>query len=158
MNHSPAFERGSFLEKRLKIKAQITKEFDVVAIRVMAEVRYWEDATVNGVEGADGTLIPLRLESCWEPVIELDSGRVRDWPEGTTADVHYKVCDAGEYELLDSRGEMVAEKHGYVPDMLSVGDSGYGDYIIMKIGPGGLIEGWQPPVIDPDLWSWEPQD
>lgn len=140
----------------MKVKAQITKEFDVAAIRVMAEVRYWEDATVNGVEDTDGSLIPLRLERCWEPIIDLETGRVRNWPEGTTADVHYKVCDAGEYELLDAQGELVAEQHGYVPDMLGVGEPSYGDYIIMKIGPDGLIEGWRPPTIDPELWSWEP--
>lgn len=139
----------------MKVKAQITKEFEVVAIRVSAEVRYWEDATVNGVEDTGGTLIPFRTATLWEPVIDLETGRVRDWPAGTTADVHYKVCDAGEYELIDAEGNMVALKSGYVPDMLAVGDNGYGDYIIMKIGPDGLIEGWEPPVIDPEPWSWE---
>lgn len=139
----------------MKIKAQVTKKFEVVAIRVHAEVRYWEDATVNGVEDTEGTLIPLRSETLWEPTIDLESGRVRDWPEGTTADVHYKVCDAGEYELIDSDGNMVALKSGYVPDMLGVGEPSYGDYIIMKIGQDGLIEGWKPPIIDPELWSWE---
>jgi len=142
----------------MKVKAQITKEFDVAAIRVMAEVRYWEDGTVNGVEDADGSLIPLRLGNCWEPVIELETGRIRDWPEGTTADVHYKVCDAGEYELLDKNGSLLAEKHGYVPEFLSVGEAGYGDYIILNIGPDGLILGWEPPTIDPGLWSWEPAE
>lgn len=142
----------------MKVTAQITKEFDVTAISVSAEVRYWEDGTINGTVDTDGTLIPLRNGECWEPVIELDTGRVRDWPEGTTADVHYKVCDAGEYYLLDGTGRILAEKHGYVPDMLSVGDSGYGDYIILKIGPDGLIEGWEPPIIDPELWSWEPHE
>ena len=142
----------------MKVTARITKEFDVAAILVMAEVRYWEDGTINGTVDTDGTLIPLRNGECWEPVIALDTGRVRDWPEGTTADVHYKVCDAGEYYLLDGADRIVAEKHGYVPDMLSVGDSGYGDYIILKIGPDGLIEGWEPPIIDPELWSWEPHE
>lgn len=138
----------------MKVRAKVTKEFDVAGIRVRAEVRYWEDATVNGTEDTEGTLIPLRQESRWEPVIELETGRVLDWPEGTTADVHYKVCDAGEYELLDADGNVVAEKNGYVPDMLAVGDNGYGDYIIMKIGADGLIQGWEPPDIDPDLWGW----
>lgn len=27
-------------------------------LEVCAQVRYWEDATVNGAEDADGTLIP----------------------------------------------------------------------------------------------------
>jgi len=139
----------------VKIKAQVTKEFEVVAIRIHAGVRYWEDATVNGVEDTEGTLIPLRSETLWEPTIDLETGRVRDWPEGTTADIHYKVCDAGEYELIDADGNMVALKSGYVPDMLGVGEPSYGDYIIMKIGPDGLIEGWKPPIIDPELWSWE---
>lgn len=141
----------------MKVIARITKEFEVTAIGITAEVRYWEDATVNGVEDTDGALIPLRLESCWAPAIELESGRVLDWPEGTTADVHYKVCDAGEYKLMDADGNIVAEKNGYVPDMLAVGENGYGDYIIMKIGADGLIEGWEPPQIDPDGWGWEPQ-
>ena len=80
------------------------QEIEVTAIGITAEVRYWEDATVNGVEDTDGALIPLRFGDCWMPIIELDTGRVRDWPEGTTADIHYKVCDAGEYELLDGKG------------------------------------------------------
>lgn len=134
----------------MKVTAQITKEFDVTAISVSAEVRYWVDGTINGTVDTDGTLIPLRNGECWEPVIELDTGRVRDWPEGITADISYKVCDAGKYYLLDSDGRIVAEKHGYVPDMLSVGDSGYGDYIILNIGPDGLIVGWEPPTIDPE--------
>ncbi len=142
----------------MKVKARITKEFDVAAISVSAEVRYWEDGTINGTVDTDGTLIPLRNWEYWEPVIELDTGRVRDWPEGTTADISYKVCDAGEYCLLDGNGRIVAEKRGYVPDMLSVGENGDGDYIILKIGPDGLIEGWEPPIIDPELWSWEPKE
>lgn len=139
----------------MKVNAKITKEFDVVAINVSAEVRYWEGATVNDVADKDGTLIPLRFETLWSPTIELETGHVRDWPQGTTADVHYKICDAGEYELVDSDDRMVAHASGYVPEMLGVGEPSYGDYIIMKIGPNGHIHGWKQPVIDPELWSWE---
>lgn len=138
----------------MKIRVPTTIELDVAAIRVMAEVRYWEDATVNGVEDTDGTLIPLRVGDLWQPVIEIETGRVRDWPEGTTADVHYKVCDAGAYELLDANGRIVALRDGYVPDFLAVNESGYGDYIILKIGSDGLIEGWGRPQINPSLWRW----
>ena len=34
-------------------------------IEVSAEVRYWEDATINGTEDTDGTLTPLRKDACW---------------------------------------------------------------------------------------------
>ena len=138
-----------------KITAKVPCEFEVAAIRVAAEVRYWEDADVNGEpDTKDGSFIPLRDGTFWTPIIDLETGRVRDWPEGTSADIHYKVCDAGEYALLAPDGSVVAERNGYVPDMLAVGESGYGDYIILKIGADGLIAGWKPPSIDVDEWGW----
>ena len=85
--------------------------------------------------------------------IDLDTGRIRDWPEGVEADVHYKVCDAGVYTLLDAEGRAVATRDGYVPDLLSPGDNGYGDYIIMEIGADGVIADWDA-EIDPDEWKW----
>ena len=77
-----------------------------VYLEVEAEVRYWEDATVNGQEDADGTLIPFKFGTLWTPVIRLSDGKVMSWPEGTTADIHYKVCDAGEYWLADEDGRI----------------------------------------------------
>ena len=65
------------------------------------------------------------------------------------ADVHFKVCDQGEYWLLDDDSERVARWAGfYVPDeFLCHGDEGYGDYIIFKVGADGRIEGWAKPEI-----------
>lgn len=119
-------------------------------IEVSAEVRYWEDAAVNGTDDAAGTLMPMRKGDTWAPVIRLADGAVIDWPQGTAADVHYKVCDAGEYWLLDDERRRVAKWAGfYVPnDFLCHGDEGYGDYIIFKIGPDGMIAGWQQPAIE----------
>ena len=117
-------------------------------IEVSAEVRYWEDAAVNGVEDTAGSLIPLRSGSLWQPVIRLADGVVMDWPQGTTADVHYKVCDQGEYWLQDADRKRVAKWVGrYVPDeVLCPGDRGNSSYIIMKIGPNGAIENWAPVI------------
>ena len=111
-------------------------------IELKAEVRYWEDAYLNGEEDIDGK-IPLRMGKNWTPVIDLDNGRVMDWPEGVTADIHYKVCDASEYWLLDRAGERIAKWK----------DNGYGDYIVFKIGDDGLIEGWTKPDIDSEQWE-----
>ena len=117
-------------------------------VEVRAEVRYWEDAEVNGVEDSIGSLIPLRSGLHWVPVIRLADGMVMDWPQGTTADIHYKVCDQGEYWLQDAdRRRMVRWAGWYVPDeVLSPGGEGYGDYIIMKIGPDGVVENWRPHI------------
>ncbi len=123
-------------------------------IEVVAEVRYWEDATVNGVADIDGLLIPLREGVLWKPVIRLEDGHVQDWPEGTTADIHYKVADQGEYWLLDAQRARIAKWDGaYVPDaFLCHGDDGYGDYIILRIGGDGMVEGWTTPPIREAMW------
>jgi hypothetical protein len=119
-------------------------------IEVSANVRYWEDATINGKEDTDGTLTPLKNGECWCPVIRLADGLVMDWPQGVAADIHFKVCDAGEYWLLDENKNRIAKWGGYyVPgDFLCHGDEGYGDYIIMKIGADGMVSGWKAPSVE----------
>lgn len=127
----------------------MSTELKSTYIQVCAEVRYWEDAEVNGAEDTKGDLIPFRLGNNWCPVIRMADGQVMDWPAGTVADVHYKVCDAGEYWLLNDERKRVAKWAGfYVPsEFLCHGDEGYGDYIILKIGADGLIAKWQTPEV-----------
>lgn len=124
-------------------------------IEVDAGVRYWEDGSINGVDDDDDGKMPLRRGDSWAPIIELSTGYVVDWPEGTAADIHYKVCDAGEYWLLDSTKARIAKWKGhYVPDdILCVSNRGYGDYIIMQIKPDGFISEWQKPDLDADEWK-----
>lgn len=125
-----------------------------VYLLVDAGVRYWEDADVNGVEDTEGTLIPDRQGDRWKPLIELATGRIKDWPQGTTARVHYKVCDDGNYFLVDERFLIIRRWDGdYVPDrFLCVGDCGYGDYIIFNVSADGVIIGWKRPNIDAEEW------
>lgn len=122
-------------------------------IEVEAEVRYWEDASVNGQEDTEGKLIPFRFGDKWCPTIRLADGWIVNWPEGTTADVHYKVCDQGEYWLAAEEGRIAKWRGHYVPDdFLCHGDTGFGDYIIFKVAANGQIEGWQQPTVDPESW------
>lgn len=127
---------------------------NAVYIEVEAGVRYWEDTTVNDIEDEDGTLIPFRKGGAWCPTIDLQTGKVLNWPAGTTANVHYKVCDDGRYWLLDRDFVRIAEREGYVPgDFLCHGDNGYGDYIIMVIGADGRIADYERPSIIADEWK-----
>jgi hypothetical protein len=136
----------------MELEFQVTKKVPVAFIEVAADVRYWEDASVEGVADVNGD-IPLREGDTWKPVINLATGEVKGWPQGVTADVHYKVCDEGEYWLQDESGQRVAKWKGcYVPDILSVGDNGYGDYIILKIAEDAKIIGWRPSI---DAADWE---
>lgn len=128
---------------------------DAAYLVVEAGVRYWEDATVNGIEDTDGTLIPCREGGLWKPIIRLVDGKIMGWPDDTTADINYKVCDAGSYFLSDPGGNTIAKYRGhYVPDsFLCVGDTGYGDYIIFSVAAGGKIVGWKPPKINAKDWA-----
>jgi hypothetical protein len=130
---------------------------DAKYLLVSAEVRYWEDARVNGVEDVDGSLVPHRSQDgkAWEPIIRLEDGQILEWPQGTTARIHYKVCDAGLYYLLNEGKEQIARWRGdYVPDdFLCHGDIGYGDYIIFKVSEDGKIENWRCPEITVDEWQ-----
>ncbi len=121
----------------------IKKTVPVKYLRAECGVRYWEDAEVNGVEDTEGTLIPCRIGDIWCPVIDLDTGKIENWPEGTTASIHYKVCDEGVYTLLNENREVVASVDGYVIGMMCPEGGGYGDYVIMKIGPDGAIANWE---------------
>src|SRR5438309_1823911 len=112
------------MKKTIKVK----QEVDIKFLLVKAEVRYWEDATVNGVDDESGDLIPCREGSLWCPLIDIDTGVILNWKQGVTAEVHYKVCDAGSYYLQnESGGVVLALEQEYVPSMLSPKEEGYGD-------------------------------
>jgi hypothetical protein len=120
---------------------------------IEAGVRYWEDATVNGAEDTKGDLIPFRCGDEWCPIIELKTGVIQGWPKGTEADVHYKVCDAGQYWLADHEEVRRWKYQDHcVPDILSPEKTGYGDYIILHVFPDGSIRSWNGNV---DLADWE---
>ena len=127
----------------LTIVRKIEQELAVKYLKANCGVRYWEDGTVNGVEDEDGSLIPLRVGDCWIPTIDLETGVINDWPKGTTASIHYKVCDAGIYTLIDDQNNEVITRDGYVPNMLCPEGDGYGDYVIMNIDENGKINNWQ---------------
>lgn len=126
----------------MKIDLLERREIDVSYLKADCGVRYWEDAEVNGVEDTEGDLIPCRNGDSWAPVINLDTGVIEGWPQGTKAKVHYKVCDAGVYTLLDANMNPVKKISDYVPGMLSPGGCGYGDYVIMNIDASGKIDNW----------------
>lgn len=128
----------------MKHTVTIKREVEVTTLDCDIGVRYWEDAMVDGVEDADGKLIPLRSGEDWKITIDLETGKIQSWPNGITAKTHYKVCDAGVYSLLDVDGNVVAKKVGYVPRMLCPKENGYGDYVIMEIDGDGVIDGFKP--------------
>lgn len=139
----------------MKVEIKTKIEIDVKYLKVDAGVRYFEDAEVNGVQDDDDNpMIPfavlckadsrLRYDMYrWRPTIDLEEGKIVDWPKGVDADIHYKVCDDGTYSLLDKDKNVLIEVNSYVPDILCPKEEGYGDYIIMDIDDDGYIADWE---------------
>ncbi len=127
----------------MKIKFKVEQEFDAKILVVAAEVRYWEDASVNGQSDENGDLIPCRDGETWCPRIDIETGKILNWEQGKTAEVHYKVVDCCGWSIKDASGEVILYKEdGYVPSTLCPKESGYGDYIIMDIDENGFIQKW----------------
>lgn len=128
----------------MKIALTLRKEYEVKELLVKAKVRYWEDAEVNGEDDTEaGDNIPCKLGDFWMPIIDIETGIIKNWEQGKTADIHYKVCDEGEYSLMNDRGETIVKIEGYVPDIMCPEENGYGDYIIMKVDENGQIANWK---------------
>ena len=126
----------------MKVVVMIEKEVEIKYLLVDVDPRYWEDSTVNGIEDEQGTLIPCRDGISWKPIIDIESGVITNWEKGVKADIHYKVCDAGFYQLADANGNVYLQKEGYVPKILDLYNDSFGDYVIMKVDENGLIEKW----------------
>ena len=98
------------------------EKVDVRFLQVDADVRYWEDGTVNGENDSDDRpTMPFASANGWRPLIEVDTGAIVGWPGGTTAETHYKVCDAGRYSLLDGDRNVVFVLDNYVPSIMCPG-------------------------------------
>lgn len=139
----------------MKVTINVKKEFEAKYLAVSANVRYWDDARINGETSEDGELVPFKQGDMWIPVIDIDTGEITDWPKGTVGDFHFKVCDAGEYTLFTEQFEKIVSIDGYVPNGLCHGDQGYGDYIIFKVNKDGFIEGYKNDI---DLDDWIVED
>jgi hypothetical protein len=129
----------------MKVKIKMKKEVEVKTLQLKASVRYWEDSEINGdYDTEDGEFIPCKNGDLWSPQIEIETGKIVNWKQGTIAEVHYKVCDLCGWELKDEKGEVVLHaEDGYVPDTLCPNENGFGDYIIMTIDENGFIRNWE---------------
>lgn len=149
----------------MKLTINKPTDFEAKYLKVDAGVRYWEDTVINGVqdtdcEETDGSPKMPCAENIgerhgvlrgndwrWRPVIDIDNGVIVNWIKGTTARVHYKVCDDGVYTITDKDDNGIVSYDGYVPNIMCPADDGFGDYIIMCIDADGKIENWNKELI-----------
>lgn len=77
--------------------------------------------------------------------IDIENGIVTDWAYqelNNVFSIYAKVRDEGTYRLYDNQHNEIVSYQGYVPDILSCVDEGYGDYLSMDISPDGRIDKW----------------
>ena len=94
----------------MKITINKPTEFEAVYLEVDAGVRYWDDGYINGMEDTDCEetegipqmpcaeymgeqhMVLRGYNWRWRPLIDIETGQIVNWSQGTTARVHYKVC------------------------------------------------------------------
>ena len=118
---------------------------DVDSIRLQLPVRYDDEDIPYD--------FPLRKGDMWVATVDIDTGRIKEWPTGKTGSVEMKVTDSGVYTLLDRNEETIAELQDYVPHGVVPGE--YGDYVNLQIDETGRITNWPE---SPDLEAFFPEE
>lgn len=117
------------------MKTTVKTEVEIVVhtIEVILPIRY-------GTEDISDDF-PLRNGDTWRAVIEVDTGKIRDWPcDGIARELHMKVVDEGTYILRTPTGlEIKRREDDYVPDIIP---GSYGDYVELSIDDNGVITNW----------------
>lgn len=127
----------------MKFTVRRTVTLDVKYVRLSVAVRYDDDDMPYD--------FPFRVNDLWDVTIDIDTGRILDWPQGVSHDLCMKVCDDGSYWLLSEDKSVVsAIENDYVPHSVIPGS--YGDYIELDIDPTGLIRNWDPDL-EEDGWT-----
>lgn len=117
----------------MKATVTLQKEVDIVLVGIEVAVRYGDEDMPYD--------FPFRKGEMWEVVVDMDSGKILDWPEGVEHELHMKVCDCGIYRLMDADRRVIGSiEQNYVPHGVVPGD--YGDYIILDIKGDGTIANW----------------
>ena len=137
-------------DERLKEEMEnyIPKISEIKYVRVRAGVRHWGNSYVNGERDDEyNPKMPLIQEiegwKNWVFDIDIKTGKIKDWPKGTTAKTIYKTCDDNTISFIGHNGKVLREVDCYVPDFLALEDWCYGDYICIKIDEDGTINNFQ---------------
>ena len=137
-------------DERLKEEMEnyVPKISEIKYVRVRAGVRNWGNSYVNGERDDEyNPKMPLIQEiegwKNWVFDIDIKTGKIKDWPKGTTAKTSYKTCDDNTISFIGYNGKVLREVDCYVPDFLAIEDCRYGDYICIKIDEDGKINNFK---------------
>ncbi len=136
------------------MKVEYTKRVTVEADVTHLAISIPEDEVCNGdcYEG-DGRL-PESFkvkDGDYTIYIDVETGKIANWPEGLVVDAYFKPRDGGSYALLDKTREVIcAAINEYVPSCCGWGEGG-GDYLELKVSGDGSVAGFSTAFIDQNL-------
>lgn len=117
----------------MKTTIKVKKEIEVKYCQLNVSVRYEDEDMPYDFPFRDGDM--------WNPLIDIDKGKIVDYEYDQTWKLHMKVTDSGSYYLLDKNKEVLLKiEDDYVPNKLIPGS--YGDYIELDIATDGTITNW----------------
>jgi hypothetical protein len=118
----------------MKITIQKPVEVEVDAIRCVLPVRW-------GTEDMPDDY-PHRTGNVWDVTIDLATGQIRDWPDGSEPlELEMKVCDSGRYYLMNGDEVVASIEEDYVPNCVIPG--AWNDYVELDITASGHIANWK---------------
>ena len=111
-----------------------------------SELPFVEKRTNNyEIPGPDNNL--NKLDDYWCITIDVNEGKVENWPDNFWLTTHFKICDDGLYTVEDDEGNIyydsIKSRDYYVPSFLAIDDDGYGDYMYLTIDNNGYIKNWK---------------
>lgn len=126
-------------------------------IIIRAYTMFFDDSFING--NKDSNYVPnmpciAEEDNCWQPIIDIDEGKILDWPNDIEANIIYQVN--GDCEIIcktkDDKTICTNENYKYVPKFLSPGEKECDYYIQMNVSKNGHIENWN--VEDVKKWMY----
>ena len=123
-------------------------------LKVVIPVDWWiEDVSINDLtfdedetEKFKQTFPTLFDDDNFVLNINLETGHIENWPGSTTGSDFrtVKLVDIASYYIIDENGNMVEDyERAYVPEVLSIVEKGFGDYLEFYVTPAGDIEAWE---------------
>ena len=117
----------------MKITVKVEREFDIKYLSMVLPVKYDDEDMPYD--------FPFRSGEQWSVTVDIDEGKILDWPQGVSHGLFMKVTDGGVYQLLGPDKELVAMIQDYVPHSMVPGE--YGDYVKLNIDESGVITNWK---------------
>ena len=97
---------------------------------------------------------PMRDGKHWRAQIDVATKSIKGWPVGTPFNFTAWPVDSGSYQLLNEKGEVIAEcVENYVPNHLLPGE--WGEYLQLEIDEYGTITNW---LKDANFKDFEPDE